>query len=88
MALHSGQLGDSLELSNLPHYFVVSRKQALLLLELRGVDEAALGAIDSRVFQMQHFVVEHIFEQKTGNLWAVEYAADHDRIVSRVKMSQ
>src|SRR5664279_3998967 len=64
------------------------RKLPLFRLELGGMDAAANYAHLHRMLEVQHFVVEQVFDGIAGAGGAVEYAADHDGVVGCVVVTQ
>jgi len=63
-------------------------KLFLRLLELRGMDAPPRALMFDREAQMQHLVIENIFDGEPGNLTLVEELGEDDRVVRGVEMSQ
>ncbi len=54
----------------------------------RRVKAAAVSGVGHRMPQMEHFVIEDVFDQKSRRSGTVENLADNDGIVGDVKMAQ
>ena len=68
-------------------HLIQLRKAAFILLKLAGVNAAASTAHAHRVLEMQHLVVDEIFNGETRGLGGIEDAADDDGVVCRVIMA-
>ena len=63
-------------------------EEALFGLELAGVDAAAAGFDADGVLEMEHLVVEEVFDGAARSVGAVEDAADDDGVVSGVVVAE
>jgi len=63
-------------------------EEALFGLELAGVDAAAAGFDADGVLEVEHLVVEEVFDGAAGGVGAVEDAADDDGVVGGVVVAE
>ena len=63
-------------------------EEAFFGLELSGVDAAATGFDADGVLEVEHLVVEEVFDGAAGGVGAVEDAADHDGVVGSVVVAE
>ena len=63
-------------------------KEAFFGLELAGVDAAAASFDADGVLEVEHLVVEEIFDGAAGSVGAVEDAADDDGVVRGVVVAE
>lgn len=63
-------------------------EEALFGLELAGVDAATTALYADGVFEVEHLVVEQVFDGAAGGVGAIEHAADHDGVVGGVVMTE
>jgi hypothetical protein len=63
-------------------------EETLFGLELAGVDAAAAGFDADGVLEMEHLVVEEVFDGAARSVGAVEDAADDDGVVSGVVVAE
>ena len=59
-------------------------EEALFGLELAGVDAAASGFDADGVLEVEHLVIQQIFDGRSRRVGAIEDAADDDSVVSGV----
>src|SRR5689334_1751311 len=52
------------------------------------MDASARAGVLSWIAQMQHLVKQDVFHRQSGSVDAVQYPAQHDRVVRRIVMSQ
>jgi hypothetical protein len=65
-----------------------TRKSFLLGMKFGGVNAAAAAAELHRMLEVEHFVIDHIFQGIKWNREMVEYTADDDGIVCRVIVAE
>jgi len=63
-------------------------KETLFGLELTGVDAAPASLHADRVFEVEHLVVEQVFDGAARGIGAVEDAAHHDGVVGGVVVAE
>ena len=79
---------EQLELSKVGLGLCELREEALLGLELARVDAAAPGFHADWVLQVQHLVVEQVFDCAARCVGGVEDAADDDGVVRGIVMAE
>ena len=67
--------------------FFELREEAFFGLELAGVDAATASFDPDRMLQVEHLVVEEVFDGAARRVRAVEDAADDDSVVGSVVMT-
>jgi hypothetical protein len=63
-------------------------EEALFGLELAGVDAAASGFDADGMLEVEHLVVEEVFDGAAGRVGTVEHAADDDGVVGGVVVAE
>ena len=63
-------------------------KQSLICLERRSMHASARSANAHGMFQMQHLVIQQVFDGVTRRRGPVKHTADHDSIMSRIVVTQ
>ena len=65
-----------------------TREEFFFGLEFRRMHAAAAAPQPDRVLQMEHLVVNDVFQHEAGHAGMIEDAADNDRIVRRIVMAE
>jgi hypothetical protein len=81
-------LDGGLEALQVGFSFVQLGEEALFGLELAGVDAAAAGFDADRVLEVEHLVVEKVFDGAARGVGTVEDEADDDGVVGGVVVAQ
>jgi hypothetical protein len=64
------------------------RELTLISFECGGVDTPAKPAHSDWMLEVEHFMVEQVFDRVTRTRGPIEYAADDDRVMGGIVMAQ